>query len=648
MPEWKAEIRKRLAGLRLEAAREAEIVEELAQHLEDCYEELRAAGATDEEAYRAVLAELSESRLLAQELPRVARQIKSESLVFGARRMNVIGDLWQDLRYGLRMLRRNPGFTLVAVLSLALGIGANTAIFQLLDAVRLRTLPVKDPQELAEVRITDMTGTRGSFSSWHDTVTNPLWEQIRDRQQPFSGIFAWGTNTLNMAAGGEARYAQVLWVSGDFFNVLGVRPILGRVLTPADDRRGCGSPGAVISYSFWQRELGGDASVIGRKLTLKGHPLGASRGRLIRQLLAESLLLSAIGAALGAFLAQSLSRFLVSFLSAQGDPMLLDLDPDWRVLAFTTAMTILTCMLFGLTPAVRATWVNPGAAMKVGSRGLTAGRERFGLRRALVVSQVALSLVLLVGALLFSRSLGKLLTLDAGFRQDGILITNVALTRLGIPPERRQAFKQELLDRIRMIPDVDSAADTNIIPLGGSAWGNKVWMEGSDSDRGEQSYFSRVSPYYFKTLGTPLLAGRDFDDHDTAASPKVAIVNEAFARQLGNGANPVGKSFWVERTPKDPETLYEVVGLVKDAKYQDLREDFVPVAFLPTSQDPRPNQFAQILIRSNAPLAGLTSAVKRTIGEVNPEILIDFEVFQNSNSELTLTNFLMGCLPLRL
>ena len=177
-----------------------------------------------------------------------------------------------DLTFALRTLRKSPGFTAVAVLSLALGIGANTAIFQLLDVVRLKTLPVKAPQELAEVRIVDMDGARGSFSTRYNAVTNPIWEQLRDRQQGFSGIAAWGTGTFNLAQGGESRPAKALWVSGDFFNVMGVRPMLGRVFVPSDDQRGCSSPGLVISHAFWQKEYGGESNVLGRKITLANHP----------------------------------------------------------------------------------------------------------------------------------------------------------------------------------------------------------------------------------------------------------------------------------------------------------------------------------------------------------------------------------------
>src|SRR5919199_1012252 len=183
-----------------------------------------------------------------------------------------MGTLLQDVRYGFRVLRKSPGFTLVAVVTLALGVGANTAIFQLIDAVRLRTLPVKDPQELVGVQLADTKGERGNFSTEYPAVTNPIWEQIRDRQQAFSGVFAWGTDDFNLSQGGEARLARGLWVSGDFFNVLGVRPELGRLFNSEDDRKGCGSPGVVLSHAFWRREFGGDPTVVGRQMRLEGRP----------------------------------------------------------------------------------------------------------------------------------------------------------------------------------------------------------------------------------------------------------------------------------------------------------------------------------------------------------------------------------------
>ncbi len=703
-------------------------------------------------------------------------------------------EMFQDLRFGVRMLLKNKGFTAVAILSLALGIGANTAIFQLLDAVRLRTLPVKAPQELAEVRMSDMKGARGGFARSSPTVTNPIWEQIRERQEAFSGIFAWGTDSVNLAPGGEVRSARMLYVSGDFFNTLGVQPALGRFFTTTDDQRGCGSPGLLISHEFWQREYGGDANVIGRKLTLGDHSfdiigvtpanffgmevgrsfdlalplcaiatvrgnnnflsgimwwltvtgrlkpgwsleqataqmqaispglfeaalpanyppvsvkdylasnliavpagsgvsqlrkdyeqslwlllaiagsvllvacanlanlllarasarereiavrqaLGASRGRLVRQLLVESLLLAAVGAVLGAGLAQSLSRLLVAFLSTSADPVFLDLAPDWRVLGFAVGLAVLTCLLFGLAPAIRATRMEPGAVMKAGGRGMTAGRERFSLRRVLVVAQVALSLVLVVGALLFSRSLGNLLTVDTGFRQEGVLTAVVRFQRLNLPPNRNPAFKDELLDRMRAIPGVESAA-IGMTPL--RDWGGgTVWIDGTDSQQAKGTSLSRVGPDYFKTLQIPLLAGRDFDARDRLSSPKVAIVNEAFARKFLNGASPVGHRFWVEATPGDPDTRYEIVGMVRDTKYEDLREEFQPIAYYAAAQDSGSGPGAQVLIRSREPQAEMVAAVNNVLNEINPAITVSFQGFKPMIEATILRERLMATL----
>jgi predicted permease len=694
------------------------------------------------------------------------------------------------------MLVKSPGFTAVAVLSLALGIGANTAIFQLLNAVRLKTLPIRQAQELAQVRLTDVSGTRGIKSSRYPAVTNPIWEEIRGRQQAFSGIAAWASGGFNLAQGGEVRPAKGLWVSGDFFNVLGVQPELGRTFTTADDQRGCSAPGVVISHSFWQREYGGDRNVVGRKLTLADHqfeiigitppsffglevgksfdvalpicadaviagknnrldsgtnwwlmvtgrlkpgwtieqasahlqsispslfqqtlpakyppvsvnnylgskleavsggagystlrenyerPLwlllaiaglvlliacanlanlllarastrereiavrqavGASRMRIIRQLLVETLLLALVGTGLGALLAQTVSRFLVSFLSTDGDTVFLDLTPDWRVLGFASGVALLTCLLFGLTPALRATRIAPGAVMKSSGRGLTAGRERFNLRRALVVAQVALSLVLVASALLFTRSLNKLLTVDTGFRQDELLIARVGFGRLNVAPDRRLSFRSDLLERIKSVPGVEAAADMDTIPLTGGGRGNNVWLAGGDVEQKINASFNRVGPEYFKTLQVQLLGGRDFSAHDAVNTPKVAIVNETFARLL-HAANPVGQRVVVEETPSEPETVYEIVGLVRDTKFEELREERIPLVYLSSGQDPQPSQGRQFLIRSNLPQADITAAANRALNEINPAMDISFQWFKTMVEESVLRERLMAAL----
>ena len=708
-----------------------------------------------------------------------------------------MGTLIQDLRYGLRMLAKNPGFTAAAVLTLALGIGANTAIFQLLDAVRLRTLPVKNPQQLTLIELKDTKGWRGSQESYYPALTNPLWERFRDQQQVFSGVFAWAYDFLNLGPAGRRRAIPGILVSGDFFRVLGVEPVLGRVFTAADDRRGCGLPGAVVSYAFWQRELGGDSSAIGRKLTVDGQAvevigvtppdffglevghafdvalpicseqvlegesnpldagtiwwltvmgrlkpggsiaqasaqlsaispgifeatlpkdypsanikdylkfhltslpaasgvswlrdeygdplvlllgiagmvlliacanlaslllaratsrerevavrlaLGASRGRIVRQLLVESLTLAAAGGGLGLLMAGSLSHFLVSLLSTEGNALFVDLAADWRVLGFLAGATVLTCILFGLTPALRATRVTPGEAMKAAGRGVTASRQRLDLRRALAASQVTLSLVLLVGALLFSRSLYNVLNQNTGFRRNGILVAEVDFSRLGLPAASRLEFKRQLLERLRAIPGVDSVAEAGIIPLSGSGTDNTVWREDADRSRGKEANFNVTSGGYFKALGMAMLAGRDFNDRDTPASPKVAIVNEALARLLGLGASPVGARFTREATPSQPETVFEIVGLVKDTKYRDLRRGFLPIAFLCSTQDSKPNSYDQLVVRSDVPTAALTDRVRAAIAEVNPEIDTSFWSFGTMIREKALPERLMATL----
>ncbi len=743
----------------------------------------------------------------------VARGLSPEEARYAARRklgnptrireeiytMNSLGfleALWQDLRYGMRALRLNPGFAAVALLSLALGIGANTAIFQLLDSVRLRMLPVSNPQELAEVQLTNKHGRMGSFFNWHSMLTNAVWEQIRAHHEAFSGIFAWAPDDFNLAPRGEVHLVHGIWVSGDFFNVLGVQPILGRMLSAADDRRGCGAgSGVVVSYSFWQRELGGDASAIGRKLTIDYHPvevlgvtpasffgldvghsfdlalpicsepvmggednyldtrydwwltvmgrlkpgwtlekataylgsispgifqatlppgydsdhinkylafklaaypagsgvsqlrqgassplglllaitglvlliacanlanlmlarasarqheiavrlaLGASRGRLIRQFLAESLLVAIAGAAAGLFVARTLAGFMISFLSRQGNQLFLNLSPDWRVFAFTGGVAVIATILFGLIPALRATRLAPGVAMKAGSRGVTTSRERFGLRRALVVSQVALSLVLLVGALLFTRSFRNLLTVDLGFQRTGILITDIDLTELNLSTERRAAFRRDLLEGLRSIPGVDSAAEAAIVPTEGSSVNRSVWMDTSSASQAKTSWFNWVTPGFFKTMETPLLAGRDFNDRDTATSPKVAIVNEAFAREIAGGANPIGRRFRQKGELRDPQIEYQIVGLVGNTKYQDIREQFSPIIYVPMSQMSDPDQ--PILIRSHIPLADLTSRVKQTIAQMSPDVSLQFRSLQTMISNNLLGERLMATL----
>lgn len=705
---------------------------------------------------------------------------------------------WQDFLYAARTFRLNKGFFAVATLSMALGIGANTAIFQLLDAVRLRALPVPQAGELAELKIAKNDHCcSGNFSDRHPDFTYAQWEQIRDHQQAFSSVFAWGDTRFNLAPSGEPHFAEGLWVSGEFFRTLGVQPLMGHLLDDRDDHPGCGSPSAVISYGFWQRHFGGDPGAIGKRISADGHSfdiigitpasfygvevgrefdiaapicaeplvegegshlakrhhwwlaiigrlkpgwtvqraaaqaaamspavfgetvptvyrpdqakyyraykltalpagtgvsnlretyeeplvmllaiaglvlliacsnlanlmlarastreremavrlaIGADRARLIRQLLIESLTLALTGALVGAFLAQFLSKYLISFLSTGDNPLFMEMAPDWRVFGFTSALAILTCILFGLAPALRATRTDPASAMKSAGRSVTADRQRFGMRRVLVISQVALSLVLLVGALLFVRSLRNLLTLDAGFRQSGLLITGIDISRLNYPPTQRMALFRDLLANVRNTPGVENAASANIVQVSGDGWNESIQFLGQPSGKHVEPWFDRVSAGYFRTMGTPLIAGRDFDDRDTTSSPEVAVVNEQFSRKFLGGKNPIGVAFRILTGPGEPEHVYQIVGMVRNSKYRSLRDDFQPIAFVAATQDKEPGTGTSLVVRSREPIGALTAALRRTIRQENGEISFEFVSFPVQIQDSLLRERLMAML----
>ena len=691
------------------------------------------------------------------------------------------GYLLQDVRFALRTLRKSWGFAVTAVLTLALGIGANAAIFQLLDAVRLRNLPVAKPATLAAVRI--KSGTRGfgitSGGDFDTMLSYPMWEQIRLHQQSFSGVFAWAqSGWVSLGEGAQERHAQLLWVSGQMFSVLGVPPLRGRMFTEKDDQPNCGLPGVAISYALWQGEFGGQDSAIGSRLIIEGHPtevigvtprsffgmevgrgfdiavpfcslttyapaaltttrsdffwlhvvgrlkqgltleqassqlsamspgfievtlptgysstslniyknfrlaaypggngiswlrqtydtslwlllgttglvlliacanlanlmlvrastraremavrlaLGASRWRLIRQLLSEGFVLAGAGTVLGIALAEIFSRSLVHFLSTGNNPVQLGISLEWRVLLFTGALMISTCAFVALVPALRSSRVEPGLALKSGSRGTTAGRERFSFQRLLVVSQIAVSVVLLVGALLFARSFWNLATLDPGFREKGILVTYVDLKRLALPPERYAPFIRDLLAAVKTVPQVESSATSTHIPLNpSSTWSLGVRVNGAEGG----SKFAWVSPEYFETMQIPLLTGRWFNDRDTQTSPHVAVVNEAFTRRYLAGISAIGKTIRTSAESSYPETEYEIVGVVKDTKYTDLREPTPPMVFAPADQFPDVRPWAVLLTRfSSSPSVAIT-AVREKISQISPAIRTEFHVFQ--------------------
>jgi len=352
-----------------------------------------------------------------------------------------------------------------------------------------------------------------------------------------------------------------------------------------------------------------------------------------------------VGSFLGLFLAFATSRLLVAFISTSDNQIFLDLGMDWRVLAFTTSLAVLTTILFGLAPALRATRAEPAALLQSGSRGTTGGRERYSLRRALVVSQVALSVVLMMGALLFARSLRNLTTLDTGFQQTGIVVTSVSFDQLHVPEDRFLEYNREIVKHVQAIPGVKSAAGGLMVPFGGETWNDNVLPEGFPETKDKDvAWENFVGPGYFQTLGTPFLAGRDFDDRDTATSVKVAIVNQAFVKKILKGPEPLGKRFQIDEPPGKPRPFYEIVGVIGDFKFQDMHEDLLPFMVFPVTQMEKPQPRNQVIIHSALPLTSLLPEIKQAIGEVNLGIDLQFKPIKTQVHDSLLQDELMATL----
>lgn len=737
-----------------------EMEEELRSHIQHRSDDLERSGLAREEAERRARIEFGGQEKFKEQIRDGAGAHFFETLV-------------QDLRFALRLLRKSPGFAAVAIFTLALGIGANTAIFSLIDVVMLRLLPVQKPEELMQLfRVNPARGSQRVPS-----FTNALWEQVRDQQNLFTGVFSWDRQQFDLAQGGAVEYVNGLFVSGGYFNTLGVRPAAGRLFNDADDERDCPEL-AVVSYGFWQEHFGGAASTIGATLSLNRHPfrvigvsapgfhgmevgsnfdvaipvctagvfdgkvsrlderswwwlyiagrlkpgisqeqlkarlavlsppvfagalppdwgeegsrnflrrqlasapaatgisnlrtefgqplailmiivglilliasanlaslmlaraasrnkeiavrkaLGASRARLIRQLLTEYLLLSFAGALAGMFFARWGTALLVRYISTTQSRVYLDLSPDVRVFVFTACIAVLTGILFGVLPALRATRISLGAAMKGGLTEDSGEQARLHIRPAkwIVSSQIALSLVLVVVAGLFLRSLIKLATLDLGFDRSNVLIVKADLKDASIPAQQHVAVYDDIQDRLRSLPGVVSVGRSLRIPITENEWMQPVVVDTPNPPKGDDAnvYFDLVSPGYFQTLRTPLLKGRDFNQSDTRTSPSVAIVNDVFARTFLPGQDPVGQYFRME-AGKSLAPI-QIVGLAKDSKYESIREDTFAQAFFPASQGPAEMDAPYFELRTTRRPGALISLVQSTVGEVNKGISLD-------------------------
>ena len=652
-----------------------------------------------------------------------------------------MGNLGHDLRFAVRSFKKSPVFLGVAVLSLALGIGANTAIFTLVDQILLRLLPVKNPQQL--VMLWGRGPHYGSNNGPHK-LSYPMYEDFRDHNQAFSGMFCrWGTS-FSVSSEGRTERVDGELVSGTYFPVLGVGAALGRVFTPDDDRVPGGHPVAVISYRYWLNRFGGSKDVIGKKLLVDGYPLtivgvsragfdgtdpgsspqirvpvmmeaqlspqfaefyslknrrgrwvnvfgrmkpgvtmtqakaalqpffhqmlemevrekdfataapetkkaflsmwmellpaskgdselrrefaspllvltalvglvlliacanvanlqvaratarqkevavrlalGASRSRIVSQLLVESLTLALAGGAVGLALAVWMDRALLNFLPAGDSPLTISTVPDWRILAFNLGISLLTGIVFGLAPALQSTRPNLAGTLK-DQVGSIAGGTAVGLRKTLVAAQVALSLLLLIGAGLFIRSLSNLKGLDPGFRTANLIGFAVDPPMNGYRPERSLDFYRRLRESLDALPGVESSSLAVIPVLTGDEWDSSMAVEGFQHKATEapDPHMQFISPDYFKTMNLPILLGRDFRMTDGRGAPKVCMVNEKFARRFFRNGLAIGRHIGMGGDPGTKLDI-EIVGVARDSKYESMREEVPLEVYRPYHQ----------------------------------------------------------------
>jgi putative ABC transport system permease protein len=763
----------RIRALLNPGALERDIRDELESHLAREMERLAAAGLTPAEAS-------AEAR---RQFGNVTLERERAQMAYG---WTWLESFSRDVRHALRALHRSPGFSAAAIFTLTLGIGLTVALFQLVNALQFRPLPVSKPSELVSIQFPHPGWYPGNWDSRYPELSYPLYEVIRARQHAFSGMFAWGTDQLIAGRNLDSHPIEAVWVTGNFFNVLGVRPLEGRLLATEDDRAGCPAT-AVVSYDFWNRELRQQPSMASSAITLEGQPvqvlgvtpaafrgveightfdvalptcarpvlqggdwlnvrtyfwlaaggrlkegwtlararqemaaiaptvfaetvspllppdvaaryrsatltassaasgfstlrdeyqrpllitltiaalvlligsmnlggfvlartttrrreiaarlaLGASRGRIIRQLVLENLALAVIGALGGLCVSAQLSELLASLLATHANPVFLELTLDWRTVAFASSLGALTCVLFGIVPAIRISGLPLSAVLNASARSITANRERRGAQRAFGVAQVAFSVILCFAAILLGISARRLVAVDPGFKAAPVLVVTIDLKRVEGDDAAKASVKRDILDRVERVSAVTSVADARQI-----TWGDFFFSQVLDSHRpnellGETAQ-NWVGPKYFATLGIPIVAGREFDGRDTAASPKVTIVNEEFVRTYLPNQPPLGAVVFLGRGRP-----FTVVGVVKNTKYRALREEFQPVSYLAADQNERP-YLSYMLYVASAAMRTTAPLLRKAIMDVAPGARVDIQGFQEQLLESLLRERLVA------
>jgi predicted permease len=771
--EWAGHLRPRLASLRLTPAREHEIIEELSQHLDDRYKEYRLAGQSDAEARRLALEELDEHDAIARRMNPLHQAHVPPPIPTGSPSRHLIADFFQDLRYAGRMLRKQPGFAVAAVLTLALGIGANTAIFSLVNATLLQRLPVANRERLLYVH----RGNVGGVFSY------PMYSALRDGTKAFDGLIAWGGIAASLNVDNTTDLVGGLIVTGNFFDLLGISTRHGRLLAVSDDVSPGAHPVVVISHRLWQTRFAGRTDIVGRDIRLNGHiftivgvtppefggpqvggvrdlyvpmmmqaivrpprarysgeqdpdllkspnsgwlsllgrlrpgvsaeqaraeieavatstiraanpsapqqrmvvvpvdqgdpnqreqirsvalllggvvaavlliacanianlllsraasrrrelavrlAIGASRSRMVRQLLTESLLLSVLGGIVGVGLAWAVVQAFHAAPPPSGAlPMAIDFAIDRRVLFFSLGLSVLTGIVFGLAPALKASRPGLVPALKDGSADDTDRGRRFSLKKTLVVAEVALSLLLLITAGLFVRSLQAARAIDPGFDVERLVSAPLNINLLRYTRVQGREFYRQVVERLEKVPGVEAASVARVPVLAGGGRILSLLVEGREGpDSRSMNEGSGVAaadptlinanvigPGFFRTLGIRLVLGRDFNDQDIEGRPPVIVVNETMVKMHFGGENPIGKraSFGGRQGP-----WREIVGVVQDSKYGSLGEESLPVAYLPLGQNHETGM--TLYVRAAVPPASLVASLRREIQALEPNL----------------------------
>ncbi|HEX2664388.1 MAG TPA: ABC transporter permease [Candidatus Acidoferrum sp.] len=765
MPEWKLEIRKHLAGLDLRPEREAEIVEELSDHLQQSYEELRARGAADDEALREVMAEV-DWRNFVPELQISQKAPSPETVPEGAASSgHLLEDLWKDLRFALRMLRKSPGFAAVAVLTLALGIGANTAVFTVVDSLILNPLPVENISTLAAVNSSE--AKKAARSGDLEALSYLNLKDTRERTRAFRNLAGHSyPMAVTMTDKGEPRRIFAEIVTANYFETLGIHPSLGRFFLPGEDQTPGAAPVAVLGYTAWQSRFGGVSDILGQTITLDETPftvigvgpkgfkgvyavfgpdlwipsmmaeqvlpaeqrnalgdrglplftgigrlrpgvtlreaqaemnivgaalakedpdandgktltvtplieaaygperqpvvlggillmaivgfvlliacsnlanlllarasvrrqeiavrlsLGAGRMRLIRQLLTESVLLGLFSGVLGFLFGYGGCRILESLRPAEYAQNLADLRLDESVFVFALAVALLTGLIFGIVPALRSSRVSVAEVLKEETRGAGRSRGRVGLANTLLAGQVAASLVLLVVAALFLRSIEREYLIDPGFQTKHLALVMLYPGQAGYDRVRTEQFYKQTLERIGRIPGISSVSWASNLPL----WGRKetgIVVEGQEARKKSeavQAVVDTVDLNYFSTLGIPVLEGRDFTQNDRDSRTPVAIINETMAAKYWPAQDVLGKRL---ELPHGNQFL-QIVGVVKTTNYQALGEPPQPCVYIPLRQN-----FTDSMIlyaRSERDPSTVLAAVQAEIHSLDPGLPVE-------------------------